>query len=34
MAITMLRLAQSDRLANAPDSGHSDTGGIYHVTTA
>lgn len=24
-------MAQSDRLANAPQSGHSDAGGIYHA---
>jgi hypothetical protein len=27
-------LAQSDRLANAPQSGHPDAGGIYHITSA
>jgi hypothetical protein len=27
-------VAQSDRLANAPQSGHPDAGGIYHITSA
>jgi hypothetical protein len=29
-----LLLAQSDRLAKPPDSGHPDAGGIYYITTA